>query len=258
LIRVYDNSAELSRAAAGLFAEKALEAVRAHGRFAVLLAGGSTPLQMYRLLAEKPYSATVPWQHVHIFWGDERAVPFDDARNNSAAARKAFIDSLPIPEHQLHPIKTDLTPFEAASDYEQQLKCFFAADRPVFDLVLLGLGDDGHTASLFPGRAGYPENQWVVVTGKDGEDISRISLSPQIINQAAIVAFLVSGAGKSRVLKDVLHSAYQPERLPAQLIRVPENALYWLVDRDAYQGVAEYLAGNTDSQDRSTADDQTA
>ena len=233
VIRVYDDIESLSKAAAECFVEEAIKASQDRGRFSVLLAGGDTPQRTYQLLAQEPFSSSVPWKHVHLFWGDERCVPLDDPRNNAFIARKMFIDQISISEDQVHPIRADKLPSDAAADYEMQLRRFFSDDKPVFDLVILGLGEDGHTASLFPGTREYPENRWVVVTWKAGEDSKRISLTPSVINMASKVLFLVSGKNKASVVSAVLTGPTDPLRLPAQLITLPVDRLLWFIDNAA-------------------------
>jgi 6-phosphogluconolactonase len=233
VIRVYDDIESLSRAAAEFFVEEAIKVSRKRGRFSVLLAGGGTPQRTYQLLAQAPFSAAVPWNQLHIFWGDERCVPLDDPRNNAFIARKMLIDHVSISEDQIHPIRTDMIPSDAAADYAMQLRRFFHNEKPVFDLVILGLGEDGHTASLFPGTLEYPEDRWVVVTRKAGEDIKRISLTPSVINMASKVLFLVSGTNKASVVAAVLTGPTDPLRLPAQLIMLPDDRLLWFIDSAA-------------------------
>jgi len=233
VIRVYEDIESLSRAAAEVIVEEAIKASQNHGLFSILLAGGETPQRTYQLLAQAPFCASVPWKHVHLFWGDERCVPLDDPRNNASTARKMFIDQVSISEDQVHPIRADMMPSDAAADYEMQLRRFFSDDKPVFDLVILGLGEDGHTASLFPGTREYPEERWVVVTWKAGEDIKRISLAPSVINMASKVLFLVSGKNKASVVTAVLTGPTDPLRLPAQLITLPDDRLLWFIDNAA-------------------------
>ena len=237
MICIYDDIDLLSKAAAGIFAEEALKAVKHKGYFAVLLAGGETPDRTYQLLSQEPYRTAIPWKNVHFFWGDERCVPFNDPRNNAFTAHRALINKIPISEDQVHLIQSELMPSEAADDYESQLRSFFSSSIPVFDLVFLGLGEDGHTASLFPGKVDYPEDRCVVITQRDGEDICRISLTPAIINMSAKVLFLVSGKNKATVLNDVLNGPYNPLKLPAQLIKPSAGSPIWLVDGAASDGL---------------------
>ena len=224
----------LSRAAAELFADEALKAVEARGRFAVALAGGSTPCRTYELLANEPFRSQVPWRQTHIFWGDERCVPADDPRNNALMARRLLLGQVPIPCEQVHPMICDSSPREAAVEYEALLRGFFAAGGPRFDLVLLGLGENGHTASLFPGTLVLEEQQrWVADVYRPAEGLHRLTLTAAAINSAALVVFLVSGHGKASVLRQVLQESQDPRSIPARLIKPVDGGLLWLVDRDA-------------------------
>jgi 6-phosphogluconolactonase len=233
MMRVCTDPEALSRAAADIFAEEAQRAAQSHGRFTVALAGGGTPRLTYEILARSPFRELIPWQETHVFWGDERCVADDDPRNNARMARRALLDHVPIPPAQVHPMVCDRSPREAAEGYEALLRGFFAAGPPRFDLVLLGLGDDGHTASLFPGISALEEQQrWVVEVNAAGEGVQRLTLTVPAINQAALVVFLVTGSGKAPILRKVLEDATDPSRIPARLIR-PAGKLLWLVDRDA-------------------------
>src|SRR6266571_1822768 len=162
MIRIYADPEALSHAAADLFAEEACHAVESRGRFTVLLSGGETPRHVFELLAGKPYLDRVPWEGVHVFWGDERYVPPDDPRSNALMARGALLDHVPLPAAQIHPVPYRFSPRESAVEYEKLLRAFFADGPPRFDLVFLGLGTNGHTASLFPGTSAVDERErWV-------------------------------------------------------------------------------------------------
>ncbi|WP_236021525.1 6-phosphogluconolactonase [Geomesophilobacter sediminis] len=228
-----DDYSALSRRAAELFAEEARTAVAKRGRFLVLLSGGETPRHCYELLSRKPLRALVPWHAAEIFWGDERFVPPGDPRNNARMAREAFLDHVPLSEGQIHPIPFRNSAHESAEQYQAQLLEFFAGAPPRFDLALLGLGDNGHTASLFPGTPVLDEKyRWVSeVALEDGQQ--RITLTVPVLNQSATVLFLVSGEGKAQVLHEVLEGTPNPQRLPAQLIRPEHGKLIWLADREA-------------------------
>jgi 6-phosphogluconolactonase len=250
MIRIFPDAATLSRAAAALFVRQAGDAARERGCFSVALAGGRTPADMYRLLARPPLSREVDWQRVHIFWGDERCVPPDDPRSNARMAHETFLDHVPIPAEQVHPMACHRLPIgslgqasrqaarEAARRYEDLLRDFFGTDDPAFDLVLLGLGKNGHTASLFPRSAALRETErWTSVVDVSGQDYHRMTLTAPLINQAQIVVFLVSGAEKSTVLREVLTGPFDPMRLPAQLIRPRGERPLWLVDQSAAAGL---------------------
>lgn len=234
MIEIYPDLETLSAAAAQLFAEQAERAVEAQGRFSVALSGGSTPRPAYELLAQPPFRDRVPWAKVHVFWGDERCVPVDDPRSNYRLARLALLDHIPIPNGQIHPILCSQQPREAAERYETLLRTSFTSQPPRLDLVFLGLGENGHTASLFPGTPVLEEQQrWVADVEVPGQDVSRVTLTALVLNRAAVVAFLVAGAAKAAVLRDVLEGPRDPSRLPAQLIRPTGGELRWLVDRAA-------------------------
>jgi 6-phosphogluconolactonase len=213
--------------------------VAARGRFSVALAGGATPRRTYELLAAPPLRDQAPWDRVHVFWGDERCVPLNDSRSNARLAKAAWLDHVPIPGDQIHPMNCALDPAAAARHYEAQLREFFAGQPPRLDLVLLGLGEDGHTASLFPGTMVLAEvERWAAAVSVAEQDLYRVTLTAPLINQAAMVAFLVAGDAKAGVLREVLHGLRDPERLPAQLIQPQNGALRWLVDLAAAGSLA--------------------
>jgi 6-phosphogluconolactonase len=234
MIWVYDNMESLSQAAAGLFSRLARQAVGDHGKFSVALSGGHTPCYTYELLASEAFYSRIPWAQVHVFWGDERCVPADDPRSNSHMARQAFLSRVLIPPDQIHPISCAQKPAEAVTQYEAVLRGFFGDQSPRFDLILLGLGENGHTASLFPNTSVLEEEeQWVAEVYVAEQKMHRVTFTASLINQAAAVAFLVAGAGKSQVLQQVLEGPSDPKRLPAQMIRPKNGQLMWLVDEEA-------------------------
>jgi 6-phosphogluconolactonase len=234
MVAVYEDGEALSRAAAKLFADEARRAVKAHGRFTVLLAGGETPRRSYELLAQEPLKSSVPWQAVQLFWGDERWVPHDDPLSNLGMTRRALLDHVPLDVTQIHAIPFEHSPRESALKYERRLRSYFDSAPPRFDLVLLGLGEDGHTASLFPGNPVLDEwYRWVCEVYVAEQDIYRVTTTALLINQAALVAFLVAGKGKAVILRKVLEGAHDPKRIPAQLIQPADGKLLWLADREA-------------------------
>jgi 6-phosphogluconolactonase len=245
MIKVYPDLEALSRAAASLLVEHANLAVAARGRFCVALSGGSTPRRTYELLAAQPFKGQAPWHRMHIFWGDERCVPLDDPRSNARMAKEAWLDHVPIPESQIHPMQCAGAPAEAARHYEAHLRQFFGGRPSSLDLVLLGLGDNGHTASLFPGTPVLQEiERWVAEVYVAEQDLYRVTLTAPFINQAAQVIFLVAGEAKAGVLKEIIHGPRDPERLPAQLIQPRSGELLWLTDLKA----SACVAGETDSR----------
>jgi 6-phosphogluconolactonase len=239
MIKVYPDLESLSQAAASLVVEQADLAVAARGRFCVALSGGATPRRTYELLAAPPFKERAPWHRMHIFWGDERCVPLDDPRSNARMAKEAWLDHVPIPASQIHPVNCAQAPAEAAWQYEAHLRQFFAGRPPRLDLVLLGLGDNGHTASLFPGTPVLKETKrWAAEVYVAGQDLYRVTLTAPFINQAALVAFLVAGEAKAGVLREILHGPRDPERVPAQLIQPLSGELLWLTDLKAAARVA--------------------
>ena len=234
MIKIFADLQALSHASAMLFAEEARRAIEAHGRFSVLLAGGETPRRTYEILARRPLCDMLPWEQVHFFWGDERYVPPEDPANNARMARKALLDHVPVPAAHIHPIPYRSSPRESATEYEDILRAFFSAGQPRFDLVFLGLGENGHTASLFPGTSALAERErWVTEVYVAEQNLFRITLTATVINRAALVAFIVAGAGKSAILRETLEGKHNPGRIPAQLIKPVNGTLLWLVEREA-------------------------
>jgi 6-phosphogluconolactonase len=234
MIQRYENLEAVSQAAAELFAARASTAVRDRGRFSVALAGGNTPRRAYELLAQKPLCDSVPWSQVHVFWGDERCVPPDDSRSNYRMAREALLDRVPVPAAQIRRMRGEGDPEAAAAAYERELRQFFSDGKSRFDLVLLGMGDNAHTASLFPGLPVLDElARWVAAVYIAELQMHRLTLTAPAINQAATIAFLVAGADKAQPLKEVLQGPRDPQRLPAQLIQPVDGELLWLVDKTA-------------------------
>lgn len=234
MFELFENKEALSQAAAELFAVQARTTVDARGRFLVLLSGGETPRRTYELLAQEPHRTRIPWQQVQFFWGDERCVPADDPRRNEVMAHRAFLDALPLHPEQLHPIMDDRSPRQAAERYEAQLRDFFDDSPPCFDFIFLGLGEDGHTASLLPDSEALNEQvRWTAVTHRPDEEFSRVTLTAPLLNQAAVLLFLVVGCNKAKVLHSVLEETGHRLLLPAQLVRPLSGDLYWFVDREA-------------------------
>lgn len=239
-LRVFADGDSLIEAAAQLFAEIAIASVAERGRFTVALSGGGTPQGLYQRLARPPYRDDIPWAHAHLYWGDERLVPPNDPGSNYAQAARTLIRHLPIPEENIHRAKGELSPHEAVQEYRRQLRRFLPPGSERFDLVLMGMGSDGHTASLFPGPVSPAESEEAVisVTAKyEGRPANRLTLTPLVFNNARNVVFLVAGANKAETLAAVFSGGYQPEKLPAQRIRPVEGRLIWLVDRAAARRV---------------------
>ncbi len=233
MISVFADLEQLSRAAAAFIAQLADDATEKHGRFTIALAGGGTPKRTYELLAEPPLRDQVPWANVHVFWGDERCVPPGDSRSNQRMAREALLDHVPIPDRQIHPVEFSTSPAGSAGSYEQCLREILGK-APRLDLVLLGLGENGHTASLFPHSDVLAEQtSWVGHLYVHEQDLHRVTMTAPLINRARNVLFLVSGGQKARTLRAVLQGEYEPEELPAQLIKPVYGELRWYVDEAA-------------------------
>ena len=234
-IKIVSDSAELNRVAAHEFKNSVDSAIAANGRFAVALSGGNTPRSVYSLLASD-YKTALPWDKVHIFFGDERSVPPDHPDSNYRMANEALFAKIAIPAGNVHRVRTELAPDAAAEDYDRQLRDFFNLSSgawPRFDLVLLGLGEDGHTASLFPGSSALEEkSRLVAATWVERMKTFRITLTYPVLNHAAAVEFLISGAGKAQILSQVLSSS-SGATYPAQRIKPERGRLLWLVDDDA-------------------------
>jgi 6-phosphogluconolactonase len=212
--------------------------IKKQNRFTWALSGGNSPKQLYELLAQPENSKKVLWEKLHIFFGDERCVPFSDSRNNGKMSYDALLKHVPIPEEQIHYMRTDVAPEESLLLYEKLLHYYFDHSQSTFDLVLLGLGVDGHTLSLFP-RAPFPkdENQWIVSIYNEEENMHRLSLTPVIVNRASAVIFLVTGKNKSSIVEAVLQGTQQPEIYPACLIKPQSGELHWFLDAEAASGL---------------------
>jgi 6-phosphogluconolactonase len=202
---------------------------------------------MGELLAVSPHRDRVPWDRLEVFWGDERWVPESDPESNAGVARRTFLDRVPVEPQRIHPFPTvGLEPTEAATAYEATLRAVLgiAEDVPRFDLVLLGMGDDGHTASLFPGTAALRERAALAVANHVPKlDTTRLTLTVPVLNAGREIVFLVGGSGKAETLAAVLEGPARPNDLPSQLIRPSDGRLIWLVDRDAAARLSDSGAG---------------
>jgi 6-phosphogluconolactonase len=232
---VFDDAEAVARAAAERFAEIAAESVRARGRFGVALSGGSTPRRIYELLAGERFKARVEWPKAHVFFGDERCVPPTDGASNYRMARDTLLSRVAVPAANVHRMIGEGDAAANARLYEDELRSYFGgAEFPAFDLVMLGLGEDGHTASLFPESPALDETAaWAAANWVEKLGAYRITLTAPVINHAAHVMFVVTGAGKAERLREVLEGARSPRSLPARLIRPVGGVLEWLVDRAA-------------------------
>jgi 6-phosphogluconolactonase len=244
-VRTLTTPQELFEAAAEEVVRTANEAVTQRGRFAIALSGGSTPKNLYNLLATNARTA-LPWDRMFFFWGDERHVPPADPDSNYRMADETMLSKIPVAAGNVFRIKAENPDAGAVAEaYEQTLRKFFALEPgqfPRFDLILLGMGPDGHTASLFPGtRALQEKSRLVVANWVDKMKGSRISVTLPVLNAAAAVAFLVSGTDKAPALHAVLESEAPGEQYPAKLVRPSDGRLIWLIDRAA---ASQLSAGN--------------
>ena len=237
--QVWPNAEEMALAAARLFATQVEQAAARRGVARIAISGGSTPQATFRLLADpdQPFLATVPWDKLQLFWVDERCVPPDHPESNYGVCRELLLTKVPISEANVFRMEGELDPEEAASRYESTLRNVMkleGAESPAFDLVALGMGPDGHTASLFPNTEALNElGRLVVANHVPQKDTWRITLTWPVINQASEVAFEVEGKGKTDVVAEVLTDPRDPDRLPSQLIRPANGKLLYLLDEDA-------------------------
>lgn len=240
--RVFSDLVALSAEAAEHFSGAAANAVSARGRFLVALSGGGTPQRLYQMLSVEPYVSAVPWQLTHFFWGDERMVPGDDEGSNYNQVYQTLLSKVPAPAGNIHRVRGELSTDAASQQYQIVLSRFAGPEEawPVFDLVLLGLGNDGHTASLFPGPI-PPEHARspvaAVTAHYDGRPAHRITLTPLIINQAREIMFLVAGASKRLAFQMATTGPEDPERWPAQRIQPSNGKLIWYVDAAVVGGL---------------------
>jgi 6-phosphogluconolactonase len=233
-LHTFKDANELSKAVAAWIVDTIAKVLQTQDRFTIALSGGSTPQKLHTLLAASPYKEQIDWTKLHVFWGDERAVPFEDNRNNAKMAYDTLLNHVPVPASQIHIMRTDMEPGAAATAYEKILHQYFDGKATSFDLVLLGMGDDGHTLSLFPGTAVVHETQqWVTSFFLPQQEMYRITLTKTITNKAARVAFLTTGAGKADALKEVLQGNYNPNLYPSQVIKPAPGELHWFVDEAA-------------------------
>lgn len=244
-VEVFPDAASLAQAAAQRFAKLAHEAIQSRSSFSVALSGGSTPRELYARIADGEKSSPIDWSSVQLFWGDERCVPPDHIDSNYRMAVETLISRVPIPHANVHRIKGEMNPGQAAEEYEETLRRAFGLTKsqqpaaavehlPRFDLILLGMGADGHTASLFPhSEAIHEKRRWAAAQYIESQRGWRITLTPGVINAARQVVFLVSGTTKAERLFEVLYNPIQPEILPAQIVRPLDGQLTWMLDSSA-------------------------
>ena len=235
--RISHTPAEVAKAAAQLFTTAVIEAVKARGVARVAISGGTTPKAMFALLASEPFIKQIPWDKLYLYWVDERCVPPDNAESNYRMTNEAMLSKVPLPAAQIFRMEGELDPEVAAARYESTIRNSFkleGAETPTFDLVLLGMGDDGHTASLFPHTEALDNLTNIAIANHvPQKDTWRITLTWPVIRQGREVAFLIEGAAKAQVIHDVFLGPYQPHTYPSQLIRPASGELTLLLDSAA-------------------------
>ena len=230
-VRVFPKPEEAHRAAAETIATLSRESITARNRFCVALSGGSTPRRLYRLLASDPFIGAIDWTRWHVFWGDERCVPPDHDDSNYRMAEEALLDHVPIPDHQIYRIRGEAEPAVVATEYEEGLRGVLPGPDYKLDLILLGMGDDGHTASLFPETKALAEKDRLVVANWVPKfHAYRITFTLALINGARTVLFLVAGESKSDALSLVLDPTAGGDVPPAASVRPASGDLRWIVD----------------------------
>ncbi len=233
VVKVYNDLDALSSAAANLVLDCALSSFNARGRFILALSGGFTPKQLFSFFAADPWRRKLPWSKTHLFWVDERCVPPDHNDSNYRLARDAFMDYLPLSPSQVHRMAGEDGPDKAAAAYEQELRSFFAGVLPRFDVELLGMGVNGHTASLFPGAAALHEREhWVLPVHLEPPQLNRVTLTLPVLCNASDIIFLVNGRSKAAVLHEIVEDG-NPRGYPAGLVQPARGNLTWMVDHEA-------------------------
>ena len=235
-IAIYDDKHTLSQHAAEYIMRIANESIDLHGHFTIALTGGTTPGEVYSLIGSEPFRSQIDWQLVHIFWGDERCVPHNSPESNFYLAQEVLLDKIAIPKSQIHPMPADQLDREAASQtYSIEMQNTFDTNGiPSFDLIHLGMGPEGHTASLFPHQVSLHEKHRLVMpvsVPKPPPD--RLTFTPPLLNAARNVLFLVTGSEKADALHAVLEGEYQPDEYPAQIVRPTHGEVVWMLDKDA-------------------------
>ncbi|MEO6188865.1 MAG: 6-phosphogluconolactonase [Ginsengibacter sp.] len=234
-VKVFPSEFEVNEALAEWTCNLIIKTLKSQEYFTMALSGGNTPRLLFQKLASKKYIDKIDWKRVHVFWGDERMVPADDDRNNAKMAFENLLQHTDIPEKNVHRIRVDIEPLFAAEDYNHRLHNYFDNRSTSFDLIFLGLGEDGHTLSLFPGSGVIEEtNEWVSFTFNEKQE-ARVTLLPVLVNKSSFIVFLVAGEKKAAIVQRVLEETYQPLALPAQIIKPVNGELFWFLDEDAAQ-----------------------
>ncbi len=241
-LNIFSTADEVLTALAAYFVEVANEAITARGKFTVSLSGGSSPKKLYQLLASPAFKDQVNWEKVYFFFGDERYVPHTDAESNYLMAQKSIFDTLEIDRLNIFPVDTTLSPDEAAKKYWEEIEQFFDDEELAFDLVLLGLGDDAHTASLFPHTAVLNDTiPSVKANYLQDKQVYRITMNAPLINEARHIAFLVYGESKAEAVRHIMEDEEDIDNYPAQLIDSITGDVQWFLDEAAAADLEERL-----------------
>lgn len=239
-LHIYKSAEETITALANWITSLIQKTLEVKDKFTIALSGGETPKKLYQTLASDEYREKINWSRLHIFWGDERYVSFTDERNNAKMAFDNLLSDVNIPAEQVHRILTDIIPEESAKQYENILHKYFDEKQTTFDLVLLGMGDDGHTLSLFPNSELLNDKQsWVRADYTGQKGMKRITLMPSVVNKSAAIVFFVTGVAKAKVLKEVIEEPVN-HNYPSQLIQPSNGELHWFLDSSA----AKFLKRN--------------
>ena len=233
-LQIFQDSQALAKAAAEKFIQLADQSILTLGRFSAALSGGNTPGSLYKMLALPENKARLDWDYIHLFLGDERHVPPDHPESNYRMVREILLNQIDIPLKNIHRVPTELDVHQAANSYEASMREYFEGDWPRFDLVLLGMGEDGHTASLFPHSKGLEdETHWFIANYAPKRDAWRLTLTKNAINAARDILIMVSGKSKAKILKEVLTFTGEKEKKPINLISPSNGKLAWFVDQDS-------------------------
>ncbi len=234
-VHIFPDAEAVAQHAAEFITDLIVKTLEKQDRFTLALSGGSTPKRLHQLLAATPYREQIDWTRLHIFWGDERYVPLEDERNNARMAYDTLLNQVNIPADQVHIMRTDLgDPRQSAAEYEAILHRYFDGREQSFDLLLLGMGDDGHTLSLFPGTEVVHETQrWCTAFFLQQQDMFRVTLTKTIANKSACILFLTTGKGKAPALKQVLEGPPNINTYPSQVIQPEYGVTHWMVDTAA-------------------------
>lgn len=235
-LHIFKNTKSLTKALADWICIEINNVLKQQEFYTWALSGGSTPKSLYEILASD-YKDAVDWKRIHFFWGDERFVPFEDEQNNAGHAYNLLLKPLSIPNEHIHTIGTDMTPEQSVTNYGKLLHSFFDASGSTFDLCLLGMGDDGHTLSIFPHHKKdlLDDSHWVKSVMHPTERMTRITLLPEFVNRSTKIVFMVQGKKKASTLHNVLKGKYQPNLYPSQLIKPSGGELHWFIDESAAQ-----------------------